>query len=215
MADPTPDDIPNGEVPRANFVPFIPRTLRDYHIPRADDAQGPIILPQVLGDPPNFGSGIVNLIQQNVYHGLEVENPHEHLNNFLQCCQTVKCGRASTEYVKLALFPFSLRDKAKIWFNSLPKGSVGTWAGMSNLFLAKYYPVKRTAKVRAQITAFKQGYDESLSDAWDRFNHLLQSCPHHNLSDWMLVDAFYNGLTSQSCVFVDYGAGGTIIDSEP
>jgi hypothetical protein len=28
---------------------------------------------------------------------------------------------------------------------------------MSNLFLAKYYPVRRTAKVRAQITAFKQG----------------------------------------------------------
>ena len=44
---------------------------------------------------------------------------------------------------------------------------------------------------------------------------MLQSCPHHNLSDWMLVDAFYNGLTSQGRVFVDYGAGGTIIDSEP
>ena len=202
----------NGEV---YGQPFVPRTLRDYHIPRADDAQGPITLPQVVGDPPNFGSGVVNLIQQNCFHGLEVENPHEHLNNFLQCCQTVKSIRASTEYVKLALFPFSLRDKANVWFNSLPKGSVNSWAQMCNLFLAKYYPVRRTAKVRAQITGFKQGYDESLSDAWDRFNHLLQSCPHHNLNDWMLVDSFYNALAPQSRALVDTGAGGTIIDMEP
>jgi hypothetical protein len=83
---------------------------------------------------------------------------------------------------------------------------------LSNLFLTKYYPFRRTAKVRGQITAFKQNYDESLSDAWDRFNQLLQSCPHHNLNDFMLVDAFYNGLTSQSRVLVDYSAGGTIVD---
>ena len=127
----------------------------------------------------------------------------------------MKSIRASTEYVKLALFPFSLRDKAKVWFNSLPKGSVNSWAQMCNLFFAKYYPVKRTAKVRAQITGFKQGYDESLSDAWDRFNHLLQSCPHHNLNDWMLVDSFYNALAPQSRALVDTGAGGTIIDMEP
>jgi hypothetical protein len=123
--DPPRNDPVNNEE-GDDFPPFVPRTLRDYHIPKADDAQGPIVLPHVLGDPPSFGSGVVNLIQQNCYHGLEVENPHEHLNNFLQCCQTVKCARASMEYVKLALFPFSLRDKAKIWFNSLSKGSVGT-----------------------------------------------------------------------------------------
>ena len=200
---------------RDDYQPFVPRTLRDYHAPRADDAQGPIVLPQIMGDPPNFGSGVVNLIQQNVFHGMESESPHEHINTFLQCCQTVKCGVASMEYVRLALFPFSLREKAKVWFNSLPKGSVGTWSEMSKLFLAKYYPVKRTARVRAQITSFKQDSDESLSDAWDRFNQLLQSCPHHNFNDWMLVDAFYNGLTSQNRVFVDYGAGGTTVDMEP
>ena len=94
-----------------------------------------------------------------------------------------KVRQASMEFVRLALFPFSLRDKAKIWFNTLPRASVNTWSQMSKLFLAKYYPVKRTAKVRAQITSFKQEYDESLSDAWDRFNQLLQSCPHHNFNN--------------------------------
>ena len=31
----------------------------------------------------------------------------------------------------------------------------------------------------------------------------------------MLVNAFYNGLTSQSRVLIDYGAGGTTVDMEP
>ena len=42
---------------------FRPRTLRDYHIPRVDDAQGPIVLPELHGETPNFGSGVVSLIQ--------------------------------------------------------------------------------------------------------------------------------------------------------
>ena len=31
------------------------------------------------------------------------------------------------EIVKLKLFPFSLRDRAKTWFSSLPKNSINSW----------------------------------------------------------------------------------------
>jgi hypothetical protein len=186
------------------FIFLVPMTRKD-----------PSFSLRWLGDPPSFGSGVVNLLQQNCFHGLESESPHDHLNTFLQCCQTVKCAPANSEYVKLALFAFSLRDKAKSWFNLIPKGSIGTWAQMSNLFLSKFYPARRTVKIRAQISAFKQDLDESFSDAWDRLNQLLQSCPHHNLAEWMIVDYFYNGLTSQSRAFVDYGAYGTIFVMEP
>ena len=31
----------------------------------------------------------------------------------------------------------------------------------------------------------------------------------------MLVDAFYDGLTTQTHAIVDYGAGGSIVDKEP
>ncbi|WP_284209410.1 hypothetical protein, partial [Chitiniphilus shinanonensis] len=130
-----------------------PRTIRDLYVPRANDVKGPITLPDYIGDPPNFGSGVVSLIQQNCFNGLDSENPHDHLNNFLQCVQTVKNFDANSEYISLALFPFSLRDKAKFWFNSLPKGSIGTWTELTTVFLEKYFPVKRTAKLKAQITS--------------------------------------------------------------
>ena len=60
-----------------------PRTIRDLYVPRANDVKGPIKLPDFEGDPPNFGSGVVSLIQQNCFNGLETENPHDHLNNYL------------------------------------------------------------------------------------------------------------------------------------
>ncbi|WP_284209399.1 retrotransposon gag family protein, partial [Chitiniphilus shinanonensis] len=181
----------------------------------ANDVKGPIKLPDFEGDPPNFGSGVVSLIQQNCFNGLESENPHDHLNNYLQCVQTVKNFEANSEYISLALFPFSLRDKAKFWFNSLPKGSIGSWTELITVFLEKYFPVKRTAKMRAQITTFRQGYDESFDDAWERFNRLIQTCPHHNLSKLTVVDTFYDGLSQESRTMVDYSAGGTIVDKDP
>ena len=194
---------------------FRPRTLRDFHSPRADNAGGPILLPMLQGDPPNYGTGVVNLIQQNCFHGLENENPHEHLNIFLQCCSAVKNVAAGLDYVRLSLFPFSLRDRARAWFFSLPQGSIRSWDELSAVFMEKYYPMRRTVRVRSDISSFKQGFDESLSEAWDRFNGLLRSCPHHNFSDWILVDAFYEGLNAQNQVLVDYSAGGSIIDREP
>ena len=97
----------------ADGLPARPMTIRDYHIPRVENARGPIVFPTLPGPPPKFGSGVVNLIQQNCFHGLESENPHEHVNTFLQVCQTGTSVDASPDYVRLALFPFSLRDKAK------------------------------------------------------------------------------------------------------
>ena len=194
---------------------FTPRTLMDYYTPRAEHAEGPIILPQVIGDFPEIDPDMINIVQLFTYHGLPTENPYEHLTNFLHCCEIVRCCQANMDYVKLVLFPFSLRDKAIRWLLSLPKGSIGTWADLSNLFLAEFYPYERIVKVRTQITSFKQGHDESLSDAWDRYNHLLHTCPHHNVPDWMLVESFMKGLSNNDRFVVNIAAGGTIVYMEP
>lgn len=31
------------------------------------------------------------------------------------------------------------------------------------------------------MTSFRQGDDESLFDAWERFKELLEKCPHHGI----------------------------------
>ena len=85
----------------------------------------------------------------------------------------------------LRLFLFSLRDKAKVWLNSLPPGVITTWEGLAHKFLAKYFLLANTTKLKNNITTFTQFENESLYDVWERYKDLLRRCPHHQLSAWL------------------------------
>ncbi|KAI3695682.1 hypothetical protein L1987_78681 [Smallanthus sonchifolius] len=50
--------------------------------------------------------------------------------------------------------------------------------------------------------------------AWERFNTLLSKCPKHGLSDWALVEKFYNGLTFEKQPMFNTAAGCHIMDKK-
>jgi hypothetical protein len=193
---------------------YVPRTLREFNVPRAGDVRGAIRLPRIVGNQPNFNPGVVNIVQQNTFHGMDHEDPHAHVQTFLECCATIKINGATTDYIRLALFPFTLRDKAKKWLGSLPRDSITTWRELSKLFLTRFFPHKRTAKVRTQLTSFRQRADEPLNEAWERFRELQYSCPHHGIPEWLLVQSFYAGLTDATRTSVDAVAGGALMDRD-
>ena len=43
--------------------------------------------------------------------------------------------------IRLRLFLFSLKDRAREWLNSLLVGSISDWATLAQKFLAKYFPL--------------------------------------------------------------------------
>ncbi|RVW30108.1 hypothetical protein CK203_104520 [Vitis vinifera] len=53
------------------------------------------------------------------FHGMESENPYAHIKEFEDVCNTFRDEGASIDLMRLKLFPFTLKDKAKIWLNSL------------------------------------------------------------------------------------------------
>ena len=75
----------------------------------------------------------------------------------------------------LRIFPFSLRDKALHWFDTLPENSIDTWAELQKQFLVRYYPVAKTIEVRQEITHFVQLDDETFHESCDRFNELQRT----------------------------------------
>ena len=70
---------------------------------------------------------LITMVQQHQFTGHPSEDPNDHLGRFMRMENTVKLNRVRLDVIKLQLFPFSLRDMAATWFDSLPMGSVNTW----------------------------------------------------------------------------------------
>ena len=55
----------------------------------------------------------LQLLQGIQFHGLTHDDPNAHILNFLEVCDTVKYNGVSDDVIRLRLFLFSLKDKAK------------------------------------------------------------------------------------------------------
>ena len=69
--------------------------------------------------------------------------------------KTINLNGVTPEVIKLQLFPFSLRDVAATWFNSLPVGSVNTWEELVEAYMSRFFPPALTFERRGDIIIFK------------------------------------------------------------
>ena len=149
------------------------KALRDYATPSVNGATSSIRRPAIQANNFEIKPAIIQMIQQTVqFGGLSQEDPNVHIANFMEICDTFKHNGVIDDAIRLRLFHFSLRDKAKVWLNSLPLGIITTWEELAQKFLAKYFPPAKTAKLRNDITTFIQFEGESLYEAWERYKDL-------------------------------------------
>ena len=62
-------------------------------------------------------SGFIALVQENSFSRRDCENPYHHLHEFEQVCSCLKISGMTHETFKWKLFPFSLMEEAKQWYN--------------------------------------------------------------------------------------------------
>ena len=74
---------------------------------------------------------------------------------------------------------------------------------MKKIFLEKYFPASRVAKIRKEICGIRQSYRKTLSEYWERFEQLCIQCPHHQIPDQLLIQYFYEGLMPTDRSIID------------
>ncbi|GJY35838.1 reverse transcriptase domain-containing protein [Tanacetum coccineum] len=72
-------------------------------------------------------------------------------------------GETQSEAIKLLIFPFSLCDEAKTWFNELNEESITSWEQMRKAFINKFFPPSLFNRLLLEIRNFSQLLEASNS----------------------------------------------------
>ncbi|CAA7018315.1 unnamed protein product [Microthlaspi erraticum] len=78
---------------------------------RHQQRQG-IVPPPVQNHNFEIKLGMINLVQNKMFHGLPSEDPIDHLDEFDRLCDLTKINGVSEDAIKLRLFPMSLAEKS-------------------------------------------------------------------------------------------------------
>ncbi|GKA72475.1 hypothetical protein Tco_0778691 [Tanacetum coccineum] len=148
-----------------------------------------IVLPAILAEKFELKVGLLTLVTSSQFHGFERDDPHSHIRWFNKITTTLKYKNVPYNAIKLMLFPFSLEGAARIWLEKEPPRSIHTWEDLR--------------------------FDETLSEAWDRFKDLLHKCPHHGFSELHQIDTFYNALTQSNQDSLNVAAGSNLLNRTP
>ena len=104
-----------------------------------NDFLSTLIAPLNYAESCEINTALLNLVMKDQFAGRPSEDAATHLNNFVDLCDIQKKNDTDNDIFKLKLFPFSLRDRAKVWFSSLPKNSIDSWNKCKDAFISKYF----------------------------------------------------------------------------
>nr|GEV07729.1 hypothetical protein [Tanacetum cinerariifolium] len=166
-----------------------------------------IVVPAITADNFEVKHGLLTLVQNKQFFRHDKEDPHAHVRYFNKITSTLKFPNVSNTSIKLMLFPFSLEGAARIWLEKEPPRSIFTWDDLVSKFINQFFPPSKTTTLHNEITNFQQHFDESFSEAWDRFKDLLRACPHHGFLELNQLDTFYNALNSKDQDSLNFTVG--------
>ena len=101
--------------------------LCDFSNTNNNDFISSPISPATNVESCEINAALLNLVMKDQFSSLPSEDAASHLNNFIDLCDMQKKKSVDNDIVKLKLFPFSLQDRAKTWFSSLPKSTINSW----------------------------------------------------------------------------------------
>ncbi|KAL4279033.1 hypothetical protein GQ457_03G015030 [Hibiscus cannabinus] len=188
----------------------------DGQQPQPDGENAGAVAPEIQAAHFELKPVMFNMLNSiGKFGGSPHEDARQHIRAFLEVCDSFRQQGVHADVLKLKLFPYSLRDRARGWLSGVPAGSLESWTNLCRSFLMSYNPPNMHTQLRNDIASFRQGDDESMYECCDRYKGLLRKCTNHGFQDWTQVVMFYNGVNAPTRMMLDASANGTLLDKSP
>ena len=125
-----------------------PQRQADFWRPSIQDEYSAVRQPTIKANNFELKPTLITMVHQHQFTGHPSEDPNEHMGRFKGMANTVKLNGVKQEVIKLQLFPFSLRDVAATWFESLPIGSVTNWEELVEAYMGRFFLPNLTSEGR-------------------------------------------------------------------
>ncbi|GJR05578.1 hypothetical protein Tco_0528562 [Tanacetum coccineum] len=121
-------------------------------------------------------------LREETFSEKKNDDAPEHVERVLDIVSLFNIPGVTHDAVMLRVFPITLTGAAKRWVDRLSPGTVDSWDILKKAFIQRYCPPSKTAKQLEDIRNFKQEGDETLYQAWERYNDLLYKFPTHDIN---------------------------------
>ncbi|GJX28802.1 reverse transcriptase domain-containing protein [Tanacetum coccineum] len=195
---------------RTIVAPMAERTMEELLRAPTEGYGEAIVLPEINADHFEIKTNLLQLVQANPFYGRENDNPHAHINSFKRITSTLRFRNVPNDVIKLRGFRYSLGVMLKLVRERTPN-SILTWEDLVTKFVNQFFPPSKTTHLKNEISRFTQKFEETFSEAWERFKELLRACPHHGFTELTQVDTFYNGLNDNEQDSLNAAAGGNLL----
>ncbi|GKC84940.1 reverse transcriptase domain-containing protein, partial [Tanacetum coccineum] len=192
-------------------APLAERTMEELLRALTEGYGEAIVKPEINADHFEIKMNLLQLVQASPFHGFERENPHTHINSFKRITSTLRFRDVPNDVIKLMMFPYSLEGAARIWYDKEPPNSILTLEDLVTKFVNQFFPPLKTTHLKNEISGFTQKFDETFSEAWERFKKMLRACLYHGFSELTQIDTFYNGLNDNDQDSLNATVGGNIL----
>nr|GEW10631.1 hypothetical protein [Tanacetum cinerariifolium] len=192
----------NGDLP----VPDL-WTMEELCQPSLNGRGGPISPIAIQATKFRLKNDMIQQVQNSCqFHGLlgNGDLPVPDLRTMEELCQPSLNGRGGLiAPIAIQATNFGIKNDMIQQVDRLSSGTVDSWDILKKAFIQRYRPPSKTAKQLEDICNFKHEGDETLYQAWERYNDLLYKFPTHDINSHQKVNIFYNGLSIMNRQLLD------------
>ncbi|GJU14036.1 hypothetical protein Tco_1136432 [Tanacetum coccineum] len=147
----------------------------DQYLALTRGNQAPDVVKLEIGGNVNFEIKIQFMrdLRGDTFSENKNKNAHDHVERVLDIVNLFNIPGVLHDAVMLRVFPITLTVEVKRWVDRLPPRTVDSWDLLKKAFIQRYCLPSKTTKQLEEIRNFKQEGDDTLYQAWERYNDLL------------------------------------------